>query len=90
MTCITPTRAFVDALFDMDPADRLPLIEIVLDDLRAGQPVPSFMGIMAEASHWADWASRAELKAYALACFRRMAPADQRAFLDHVQGRAAA
>lgn len=78
------------AMLEAFPKDRLPLIEFLHDYFRAGMPPPVFGGVMAEASHWADWASTAELKAYALACFNRLSPADQQAFLGYVQGEAAA
>ncbi len=56
----------------------------------AGAPLPAFLGHMDEAQFWAALASPAELEAYCLASFRRMAPARQAAFLRFVQGRAAA
>ncbi len=56
----------------------------------AGDPLPPFLGGMEDAVHWADWASPAELDAYCLAAFRRMAPDRQAAFLRFVQRRAAA
>jgi len=56
----------------------------------ACKPVAPLFGFMDEAAHWADMACTAELKAYALACFNRMPPADQAAFMSHVQGRTAA
>ncbi len=56
----------------------------------AGAPLPAFLGHMDEAQFWASLASPAELEAYCLASFRRMAPARQAAFLRFVQGRAAA
>lgn len=78
------------AIVACHPDDREGLLEAALDHLRAGQPVPPFTGVMAEAALWADWASPAELKAYCLATYTRMRPADQRAFLGFVKGRAAA
>lgn len=56
----------------------------------AGSPGTYFLGPMDEAIFWADRASRNELKAYALASFRRMSASDQAAFLRHVGERAAA
>lgn len=83
-------RALADATAACDPDDRVLLLERLLDTLRPGWPIPAFMGrVMEEAGFWADMASRVELKAYALACYRRMTPADQAAFLGFVQGEAA-
>ena len=56
----------------------------------AGDPLPPFLGGMEDAAQWAEWASPAELDAYCLAAFRRMAPDRQAAFLRFVQRRAAA
>lgn len=78
-------RALSRAIVACHPEDREALLEAALAHLRAGPPVPPFTGVMAEASHWADWASPAELKAYALACFNRLPPADRSAFLGYVQ-----
>ncbi|WP_199738002.1 hypothetical protein [Falsigemmobacter faecalis] len=50
----------------------------------AGDPLPSFLGGMEDARSWASWASRSELKAYALACFEAMDPKDQAAFYNHI------
>lgn len=77
------------AIVACHPEDREALLEAALGYLRAGPPVPPFTGVMAEASQWADWASPAERKAYALACFTRLSPADRGAFLGYVQGEAA-
>lgn len=57
---------------------------------QAGMPMAVLCNPMTEASFWADCASTAELDAYALACFNRMAPPRQSAFLSFVQRRAAA
>lgn len=49
--------------------------------LGAGSPIPPLFGIMDAATDWAEWASITELKAYALACYNRLPPADRAAFL---------
>ena len=82
--------AFIDAVTNLPRKDRLPVLELAVDHYRAGQPIPPLMGYMDEAAFWADCASRDELKAYAVACFNRLCPSDQAAFLGYVQGRAAA
>ncbi|MFC3060375.1 hypothetical protein [Paenirhodobacter populi] len=49
-----------------------------------GSPLPAFLGGMDDARSWASWASRNELKAYALAAFEAMTPKDQAAFFHHI------
>jgi|GEM_PF-5366933 len=51
----------------------------------AGPPIPAFIGVMAEASFWADMASPAELGVYCLATFNRMLPHRQATFLAFAQ-----
>ncbi|SEL66549.1 hypothetical protein SAMN05444413_1139 [Roseivivax marinus] len=50
----------------------------------AGPPLPSFLGGMEEARLWASYASRCELKAYALASFEAMSAENQAAFFRHI------
>ena len=79
--------ALADAAADCPPEIRARLLERLLDTFRPGWPIPAFMGrVMSEASFWADMASRTELKAYALACYRRMPPEDRIAFIDFLAG----
>lgn len=80
----------MEAVLACDPRDRIPLLERFIEAMRPGASIPAFSGIMAEARDWAAWASRAELKAYALASFEAMGPRDQAAFLAHIDRRAAA
>lgn len=75
------------AITECEPEDACIIMEAALMDLGAGQPRPPLFSVMEEATHWADFASVAELKAYALACFNRMPGQVKRAFLAHV-GRA--
>ncbi len=78
--------ALACAVAACDPDDRVLFLERLLEELRPGWPqVPFLCGLMEEAGFWADRASRAELKAYCLASFRRMPRADQAAFLGYVQ-----
>ncbi len=51
----------------------------------AGAPMPPWFNVMDDARWWASYASRRERKAYCLAAFEAMPPADQSAFLRHVQ-----
>lgn len=82
--------ALADAAADCPPEIRARLLERLLDTLHPGWPQVPFMAtIMEEAQFWADLASRRELKAYALACYRRMDPADRVAFIDYLAGGAA-
>lgn len=83
-------RKLAVAILHCDPSHRLELLERFYDALRPGFPIIAFDSLMAEAAFWADRASPAERKAYALACFNRMPARDQAAFLDYVQGRSAA
>lgn len=53
--------------------------------LTVGAPIAPLFNAMEQARFWADLATRNELKAYALACFNRLPPTDQAAFLRHVQ-----
>lgn len=50
----------------------------------AESPLPPFLGGMDEARLWASYASRSELKVYALACFEAMSGGDQAAFFRHI------
>ncbi len=56
----------------------------------AGHPPAPFSSFMDEAAFWADYADPEELDAYCLASFKRMKPARQAAFLEHVKRRQAA
>lgn len=49
-----------------------------------GDPLPPFLGGMEDARHWASYATEAELKAYALACYEAMAHRNQAAFFQHI------
>jgi len=71
-------------------ADAVRFLEIIHAELSPGHPIPNPYGLMAEAREWASWASTAENKAYALACYEALPPADQAAFLCHVSGEEAA
>ena len=82
--------ALADAAADCPPAIRARLLERLLDAYRPAWPqVPFLCGLMDEARFWADMASRAELKAYALACWEAMPEADRLAFLTYISGGAA-
>ena len=73
------------------PATEIGTSERLLEELRPGWPqVPFLCGVMEEAGFSADMASRVELKAYCLASYQRMTPADKAAFLGYVQQREAA
>ena len=78
-------RALMEAVLACDPDDRLDLLERFYEALRPGFPITAFGSVMDEAMFWADHASPAERKAYTLACFNRMSPADQSSFLNYVQ-----
>jgi hypothetical protein len=74
------------AIADCARDDAVTLMDAALWDLRAGAPGPTFLSIMDEARTWADFATPAERKAYALASFTSLSPSDRAAFLAHVTG----
>ena len=76
------------AIADCDPADACEIMAAAHADLSIGMPIAPLLSVMDEASSLADMATFDELKAYALACYTRLRPADQLAFLAYV-GRAA-
>ena len=53
-------------------------------------PLPPLLSEMDEATFWADFADPRYIKACVLAGYNRMPVQDQVAFIDYVQGRAAA
>ena len=80
----TQERAFMAAVLlatlDLDTVEDIAATAVDA----VGGPLPPFLGGMEDARSWASWASRSELKAYALACFEAMAPKDQAAFYSHI------
>ena len=72
------------SIANCDPKDACQIMEAALVDLGAGAPIPPLLSVMDAATGWAEWASITELKAYALACYHRMRPADRAAFLAYV------
>jgi hypothetical protein len=76
------------ALKALDRDDALQTAEAALAG--AGQPVVPLFNCMDAAAHWADMAMPEEIEAYCFASFNRMASRRQTAFLEYVQGRAAA
>ena len=72
------------SIANCDPKDACEIMEAALLELGAGAPVPPLLGVMDAATDWAEWASVIELKAYALACYHRMRPADRVSFLAYV------
>lgn len=77
------------AIADCHPLDACHIMAAALGDLSAGMPDAPLFSFMDAASHWADLASEAELKSYLLACWSRLSPQAQGAFLRHI-GRGAA
>lgn len=70
------------------PQDACQIMDAAVDDLRKGQPGPAMFSIMTEANEWAAWATRAEIKAYALACFNRLSQTERMALVAYTGGRA--
>jgi len=77
------------ALKSLDRDDAAKTMQAVRSE-GAGQPIAPLFNAMDEATFWADLATPEELDAYTFASFKRMSPARQAAFLNFVQGRAAA
>ncbi len=59
-----------------------PIIETAVPARLAGQPLPMFLDLDAEARWWADLASPGELRAWLVACFVRLSASEQAAFLE--------
>lgn len=78
------------AISECHPHDACEIMAAALADLSAGMPNAPLFNVMDEARSWASFATRADLKAYCLACFEQMPPADQAGFLSYVQRSAAA
>ena len=70
------------ALCSLDPDTRETVAGASLG--ASGDPMPAFLGGMNDARDWARFASRNELKAYALAAFDAMSAQDQGAFFQHI------
>ena len=66
------------------------ILEALVPARCAGQPLPSFLDIEAEARWWADIASPVERRAWLTACFLRLPARDQKGFLAASKRRAAA
>lgn len=76
------------SLKSVDPDNAAKVVETFHQS--AGMPIAPLINHMDEAAFWSDMASSEELEAYCLASFTKMPRGRQAAFLDYVQGRAAA
>ncbi|HWL56399.1 MAG TPA: hypothetical protein VNQ78_06930 [Paracoccus sp. (in: a-proteobacteria)] len=85
----TKASNLAKAVADCDPADQILFLETMLDALRPGWPQSSYGLLMEEAGWWADNSTRAEKKAYMLACYRRLPLEDRKAFLNYITGASA-
>lgn len=75
------------AIAECEPEDAAPILWEALDDFhRRGLPGAPLTNLMTHATEWAGWATELELKAYAVAAARRMAPATRAAFLVYLGG----
>ena len=82
----------------LKPADIEILAEAVLKEAGyvavnptgAGLPIAPLFNVMDQAALWAEMATPEELEAYCLACFQSMNAKRGSAFLEYVQGEAAA
>lgn len=79
-------KSLAFAIGECHPDDAVLIMAAALDDLRPGQPIAAFQSLMIEANSWAAFATRNELKCYAVAAFNAMRSVDQAAFLAHVRG----
>lgn len=71
----------------MPPEDSAPILYAAIDDFhRQGFPVSADHNLMAYALDWADHATERELKGYAIAAAKRMAPAVREAFVAYLPG----
>ncbi|QCO57638.1 hypothetical protein EOK75_18250 (plasmid) [Pseudorhodobacter turbinis] len=61
------------------------IISGALEEYALDMPIAPMFGIMDQASFWADMSTQDEAKAYALACYNRMTPANRAAFLGYVR-----
>jgi hypothetical protein len=66
------------------------IVEAAVPARLAGQPLPLFLDLEAEARWWADLASPAELRAWLTACFVRLPVPEKISFLAAAKRRAAA
>jgi len=74
-------------LRSMDPDQAALVVEAAFD--KPDTPCVPLFSAMDEAAHWADWADYDSVKAFTLAGYNRLSPADQVDFLCHVTARAA-
>jgi hypothetical protein len=88
LTVVERVALAYQALTALDEEDALEVAKTVFGE--AGDPLPAFLAPLADARQWAGYASREELKAYALASFEAMSDRDRSRFLGHIAGRAAA
>ena len=73
-----------------EPDDAVAILDGYLATLEGGPPLPALDAIEDSARWWASLASVSELRAYLAACFVRLPPRDQAAFLAHASRRVAA
>lgn len=69
-----------------DESEAEALVDAAIAAAAGGPPLPTFLGLIRhEADEWSAQASLAEVKFYALACFRRLPPVDRVNFLRAAQ-----
>lgn len=69
------------AFNELEAEEQRIFAERLHDLMQAGEPIPPFDDVMAEARDWASWASGAELRAYAVACWEQFADHQRQRFL---------
>ncbi|HVL21731.1 MAG TPA: hypothetical protein VM422_12270 [Amaricoccus sp.] len=78
-------RAILAAWNELTDWEARHFADFVFREVRGNEPIPPLCGFLAEARDWADFASPAEIDAYVVAGFERMAPERQEAFLAYAQ-----
>lgn len=80
------SQRLVDALLDCAPEDRIPFLEILLEQMRP-KPEPGMASPeIQQATEWAATASRREIKAHLLLGYQNLSPDDQESFRDYANG----
>lgn len=85
LTALERIHAACAFLFSLDSGDVSDIAGQPFGE--AGMPQTAFLSEMNQAMFWADLATVAERKAYALASYNRLDATDQAAFLEYVQGK---
>ena len=75
------------ASLSLDASDAIECVEAAVSEIHFGLPLPSLTSHVDDAIWWAENASPAELRAYALACFIQMSKNEKQKFIIHLNRR---